>query len=85
MQHLQIFNIPKKAIWLCFHHQLFKSTLETQIKAYAEFANVQHAEKRYLIVFSSSTFEIYSRNANKAYAAFSDVQHAEIRFLAVFS
>ena len=65
MQHSQMLQIPKKAIWQCFHHQLFKSLLETQIKAHAVVANVKHAEIRYVAVFSSSTFEICSRNANR--------------------
>ena len=48
----------------CFHHQFLKSALETQIKAYAAVANVQHAEKRVFALFLSSTFEIISRNSN---------------------
>ena len=44
MQHSHMFNMRKTAIWLCFHFQLLKSNLETQIKAYAAFANVQLAE-----------------------------------------
>ena len=44
MQHSHMFNMRKNAIWLSFHLQLLKSNLETQTKAYAAFANVQHAE-----------------------------------------
>ena len=66
-------NMPKNAIWLCFHHQLSKSALETQIKAYAVFANDQHTEKRYLTRFSSSTFEIYSRNAKWRHMLYSQL------------
>ena len=58
MQHSQMLDMPKNAIWQCFHHQLLKYALETQVEAYAAFANVQHTEKRYLGVFSSTTFEI---------------------------
>ena len=61
----QMFKMPKNAFLECFHHQVLKSTLETQIKAYAAVANEKHAEKRVFAVFSSSCFEIYSRNANK--------------------
>ena len=76
MQHSQMFNIPKNAIWQ-FFHQLLKSALETQIKVYAAFENVQQAEKRYLTVFSNhhlhkSTLETQL----KACAAFTNVQHA---------
>ena len=59
-------NMPENAIWQCFLHQLLKSTQETLIKAYAAFANVQHAEKRFLAVFPSSNFEIYCRKANNS-------------------
>ena len=48
----------------CSHHQVLNSALETQIKAYVVFANVQCAEKRYLTLISSSTFENCFRNAN---------------------
>ena len=66
MQLSQMFIMPKNAFFHCFIHQLLKSTLETQIKAYAAvFANVHHAEKRVFPLFSSSIFEICSRNANK--------------------
>ena len=65
MQLSQMFNLPINAFWKCFHNQLLKYTLGLQVKAYAAFANVQHAEKRYLAVFSSLTLEIYPRNANK--------------------
>ena len=51
-----MFNMPKNAIWQCFHHQLLKSDLETKIKAYAAFANIDPREKGYMAVFSSSTF-----------------------------
>ena len=64
MQHSQMLNMPKNKFLQCFLHQVLKSTLETQIKAYAAVANVKHAEKRVFAVFSSSSFEIYSRNAN---------------------
>ena len=66
MQHSQMLNIPKNAIWLSFHHHLLKSNLETQIKAYAAVVKVQHADKRYLTVISSSTFENCSRNENNS-------------------
>ena len=58
-------NMQKGAFLQCFRHQVLKSTLETRLKAYAPFANSQHAEKRYLTVISSSTFEncfSYSNN-----------------------
>ena len=54
-----------KMLFVVFSSQILKSTLETQIKACAVVANVQHAEKRHLAVFSSSSFEIYSGNANR--------------------
>ena len=57
-------NMPKNAFLQCFHHQLLKSTPETQKKAYAVFTNTQHAEIRVFALFSSSTLEIYSRDAN---------------------
>ena len=76
MQHSQMLDMPKNAIWLCFHHQLLKSALETQIKAYAAFAKVHHTEKRYLALFSSSTFEIFSITQILAYSVFANVQHA---------
>ena len=86
MQYSQMLNMPNNAFLQCFHHQVLKSTLETQIKAYAVFANVQHAEKRYLNVTSSSTFENCFRNANMASAVFTNVQHAEkTRFCSVFN
>ena len=66
MQYSKMFNMLKNAIWQCFHNQLSKSTLETRINAYAAVANVPHAEKRVYALFSSSTFEIYSRNSNIA-------------------
>ena len=50
----------------CFHHQFLKFALETQIKAYSVFANVQHAEKCVFALFSTSIFEICSRKANMA-------------------
>ena len=75
----------KNAFLQCFHDNIWKPTYETQIKAYAAVANAQHAEKRVFAVFSSSAFEIYSRNANKAYAVFANVQHAEKRVFALFS
>ena len=85
MQYSQILKLPKNAICLSFHHQLFKTALERQIKAYAVVANAQHAEKRVFALFSSSIFEICSRNANKAYAVVTSVQHAEkTRFFTVF-
>ena len=85
MQYSQILNLPKNAIWLFFHHQILKSTLETQIKAYAVFANAQHAENCYLADFSSSTFENALETEIMAYAAFAIVQRAEKRIFAVFS
>ena len=60
-----MFNKPKNAFLRCFHHQFLKFALETQIKAYAAVATVQHAEKRVFALVSSSTFEIHSRNAKK--------------------
>ena len=54
----------KNAFLQCFHHQFLKFALETQIKAYAAVSNVQHAEKHVFALFSSSIFEICSRNAN---------------------
>ena len=80
-----MFNMPINAIWLCFHDQRLKSALETQIKAYAEVANIQHAEKRYLAVFSSSLFKSALKTHIKSYSAFKNVQHAEKRYLVVFS
>ena len=42
----------KNAFLYCFHHQLSKIALETQIKAYAVLANVQHPKKtRFCSVF----------------------------------
>ena len=58
-------QFPKNDIWLRFQSQLMKSTLETRLKAYAVVANVQLPQKRYLEVFSNTTYEIYSRNAFK--------------------
>ena len=55
----------EKTRFCSFHHQFSKTALETQIKAYAAVASVQHAEKRVFALFSSSIFEICSRNANK--------------------
>ena len=54
----------KYAYLQCFHHPFLKTALETQIKAYAVVAKVQDAEKRVFALFSSSIFEICSRNAN---------------------
>ena len=65
MHHSQMLNMPKNAFLHCFQLQLFKSNLETQIQAYAAVASVQHAEKRYLTVISSSTFENCFSYANK--------------------
>ena len=64
MQHQQMFTMPINAIWQSFQLYFLKSALETQMKAYAAFAYVQHAEKHYLAVFSNSTFKIYSKKAN---------------------
>ena len=61
-----MFIMPKNEFLRCFHHQFLKTALETQIKAYAVVAYAQHAEKRVFALFSSSIFEICSRNANKA-------------------
>ena len=47
-----------------FTMKFSKTALKTHIKAFAVIANVQHAEKRVFALFSSSTFEIFSRNAN---------------------
>ena len=55
----------KNAFLQCFHHQFLKTALETQIKAYAVVANVQHDEKRVFALFSRSIFENSLRNANK--------------------
>ena len=55
----------KNAFLHCFHHQFLKTSLETQIKAYAVIVNVKHAEKRNLASFSLTNFEISSRNVNK--------------------
>ena len=75
----------KNAFLQCFHHQFLKFAQETQIKAYAAVANVQHAEKRVFALFSSSIFEICSRNAKKPNAVVASVQHAEkTRFCTVF-
>ena len=64
MQLSQMFNVPKNAFWLWFHHQLMKTALQTQIMVYAAFANAQHAENRVFALFSSWSFEICSRKAN---------------------
>ena len=78
-------NMPKNAFLHCFHHQLFKSVLETQIKAYAAVANAQHAEKRVFAVFSSSILKSTLETQIKAYAEFANAQHAEKRVFALFS
>ena len=69
--HLKVYavvenvQLPKNAIWQCFQSQLMTSSLQTRLKAFAEVENVQLRKKRYLALFSESTYEIYSRNAFK--------------------
>ena len=65
MQWSQVFNKQKNSFLHFFHHQFSETALETQIKAYAAFANVQHTEKRVFALFSSPTFENCLRNAKK--------------------
>ena len=54
----------KNAFLQCFYHHVLKIALEKQIMSYVAFTNVQHAEERVFALFSSSTFQLYSRNAN---------------------
>ena len=75
----------KNAFLRWFHNQFLKNASETQIKAYAVVANVQHAEKRVFAQFSSSIFETASESQIMAYAAFAKVQHAEKRVFTRFS
>ena len=79
-------NMPKNAFLHGFNHQFSKTAFETQIKAYAAFANVKHAEKN---AFSHCIHHQYLKTALetliKAYAAFANVKHAEKRVLALLS
>ena len=85
MQRSQLFNMPKNAFLHCFHHQLLKSTLETQIKAYAVVASVQHAEKtRFCTVIIINFLKTALETQMKAYAVSANAQHAEKRVFAVF-
>ena len=68
-----------------FHHQLLKTALETQIKAYAAVANAQHAEKRVSAVFSSSILKTALETQIYAFAAVANAQNAEKRVFAVIS
>ena len=72
-----MFSKQKNAIWLCFHHQLLKSALETQIKAYAAFGNVQQEENAIWRYFNYQLLKSNLETQIKAYAAFANVQHAE--------
>ena len=85
MQRSQMFNMPKNAIWQYFHHQLLKSALETQIKAYAAVANDQHAEIAIWLSFHHQHLKSTLETQVKAYAALANVKHAGKRYLAVFS
>ena len=80
-----MFNMLKNAFLLCFHHQVLKSTLETQIMAYAGVANVQHAENAIWLCFHHQHLKSTLETQVKAYAALANVKHAEKRYLAVFS
>ena len=80
-----MFNMPKNAFLHLFHQHLVKSTLETQIKAYAVVANVQHAEKRVLRCFHHHFFKTALEKQIKSYAVVASVQHAKnTRFCSVF-
>ena len=47
----------------CFQIQLLSFTLQTHMKANAEFKNCNLPNKRYFEVFSNSTLVVYSTNA----------------------
>ena len=79
-----MFNMPKNAIWQCFHYQLLKSALETQIEAYAAFWNVQQEENA-IWLYSNHLLKSALETQIKENVAFANVQHAEKRYLAVFS
>ena len=58
MQHSHMFNMRNNGIWLCFHIQLLKSNLETRIKAYAAYANVQQAENAIWLYFNQQVLNL---------------------------
>ena len=45
MQQLQVFNMPKKLVFAQFLSSIFENCSRNANKAYAAFANVQHADK----------------------------------------
>ena len=83
MQLSEMFNMLKNAFLQCFHHQVLKSTLETQIKAYAVVANAQHAENAFLHCFHHQILKTAFETQINAYAAVAIVHHAEKRVFSI--